>query len=62
MGKPAVFIRLGGCLPPYCPWCDTAYAWSEFQDMPGEEIVRCVQSYPRRRVVITGGEPFRQWG
>lgn len=61
LGKPAVFIRLGGCLAPYCPWCDTAYAWSEFRDMPGEEVVRIVQSYPCRNIVITGGEPFRQW-
>lgn len=61
LGKPAVFIRLGGCLAPYCPWCDTAYAWSEFRDMTGDEVIQTVQSYPCRRVVITGGEPFRQW-
>lgn len=61
LGRPAVFIRLGGCLEPYCPWCDTAYALSEFSAMETDEIVRGVQAHPCRRVVITGGEPFRQW-
>ena len=25
-GRPAVFFRLAGCVPPLCPWCDTPQA------------------------------------
>lgn len=61
-GLPAVFIRLGGCVEPLCPWCDTVHAFHGHEEMGFEQVLKTVESYPCRRVVITGGEPFLQWG
>lgn len=58
-GVPSVFVRLAGC-PLRCRWCDTKYAW--FKEAGRRqtiaEIVRKVQEWPCRYVVITGGEPM----
>ncbi|MHC4455686.1 MAG: 7-carboxy-7-deazaguanine synthase QueE [Planctomycetota bacterium] len=58
-GVPSVFVRLAGC-PLYCRWCDTKYAWDKTQgtDYDVDEIVRTVQQWPCKFVVITGGEPM----
>jgi len=61
IGSPSVFIRLGGCIDPICPWCDTEYAWHEFSEMGSDEIIAQINRYDCRNVVITGGEPFLQW-
>jgi 7-carboxy-7-deazaguanine synthase len=61
IGSPSVFIRLGGCIDPLCPWCDTEYAWHEFSEMGNDEIIAAMNRYDCRDVVITGGEPFLQW-
>lgn len=61
LGAPAVFIRMGGCMEPLCPWCDTMYAWHEFTEMDQDEILREVDRFACRDVVVTGGEPFLQW-
>ncbi len=58
-GVPSVFVRLAGC-PLRCRWCDTKYAWSKEagRRQTIAEIVRKVQEWPCRYVVITGGEPM----
>ncbi len=57
-GKPAYFIRLGGC-DVGCRWCDAKYTWNprQFPPQPIGEIVERACSYPARAIVITGGEP-----
>jgi len=59
MGRPALFIRLSGCIPPFCPWCDTIYACSPGEKTWVEDILPRVED--KSLVVITGGEPFLQW-
>jgi 7-carboxy-7-deazaguanine synthase len=58
-GLPSVFVRLAGC-PLRCRWCDTKYAWDKEAGRQNstDEIVRTVQQWPCRFVVITGGEPM----
>ncbi len=58
-GKPAYFIRLGGC-DIGCEWCDTKFAWDKDLHplVDVETIVERAASYPARSVVVTGGEPF----
>lgn len=59
VGTPSVFIRTSGCNL-RCAWCDTPYtswqptgaAWTL------SKILREVEKYPARHVVITGGEPL----
>lgn len=60
-GLSASFIRLAGCTPPLCPWCDTPHALEGGEDMTIQTILRELAGAPSSRVVITGGEPFLQW-
>ncbi|WP_092218920.1 7-carboxy-7-deazaguanine synthase QueE [Desulforhopalus singaporensis] len=60
-GRPAFFIRLSGCLEPFCPWCDTKDAWFGGSPASIEDIIQKVVRESHRFVVITGGEPFLQW-
>lgn len=57
-GKPAYFIRLGGC-DVGCHWCDVKESWDANAHplTPAENIVLNALQYPARAVVITGGEP-----
>lgn len=59
VGIPSVFVRTSGCNL-RCVWCDTPYtSWkAEGHEMPAEEILATVQSFPARHVVVTGGEPM----
>ena len=66
-GKPATFLRLGGCNLA-CSWCDTAYTWdvSRFdlrkelsRDSVRDVLLRIVQ-HSSERLVISGGEPLLQ--
>lgn len=58
-GKPAAFVRMGGC-DVGCHWCDVKEAWnaSLHKPTPVEEIIGFVDSFPAKSVVITGGEPL----
>jgi 7-carboxy-7-deazaguanine synthase len=58
-GVPSVFVRASGCNL-RCVWCDTPYAsWQpEGEDVSVEQIVRDVEKFEARHVVITGGEPM----
>lgn len=58
-GVPSVFVRLAGC-PLRCRWCDTRYAWSDSAGRQYEvpELIRSVDQWACRYVVITGGEPL----
>ena len=58
-GKPAYFIRLGGC-DVGCRWCDAKYTWNPkvFPPTPVETIVERAASCAAQAIVITGGEPL----
>lgn len=55
-GQLATFIRLCGCNL-RCVYCDTAYAFTEGQEMAVADIIRRVH-FPH--VTLTGGEPLLQ--
>lgn len=58
-GKPAYFIRLGGC-DVGCRWCDAKYTWNPKLYPPTEvdRIVERAASFPAQAIVLTGGEPL----
>ncbi len=57
-GKPAYFIRVGGC-DVGCHWCDVKESWdaSLHPATNVDLIVANASKYPSKAVVITGGEP-----
>ena len=57
-GKPAYFIRLGGC-DVGCKWCDAKYTWNpkQFPPQDVDTIIDRACSFPAQAIVITGGEP-----
>ena len=56
-GTPATFIRLSGCNL-NCPFCDTEDRINA--ELSLDQILKEVEKYPSKRVVITGGEPTLQ--
>src|SRR6185295_15481184 len=58
-GKPAYFIRLGGC-DVGCVWCDVKDSWdaSKHSLMKAEDIASAAKKFPAEICVITGGEPL----
>ena len=54
-GRPCVFIRLAGCNLA-CPWCDTDHTPKCHLKL--DALLARVADYPKRSVVITGGEPL----
>ena len=58
-GKPAYFIRVGGC-DVGCHWCDVKESWNPnlhpLTDV--EKVVENVKQFPAQSIVITGGEPL----
>lgn len=57
-GKPAYFIRLGGC-DVGCRWCDAKETWNPkaYPAVEVDTIVARAASFPAHAMVITGGEP-----
>lgn len=58
-GKPAYFIRLGGC-DVGCNWCDAKYTWNPrlYPPTPVGTVVERAVSHPAQAIVLTGGEPL----
>ena len=58
-GKPAYFIRIGGC-DNACHWCDVKASWFEamFPLKHVDGLVERACGFPSKAVVITGGEPL----
>jgi 7-carboxy-7-deazaguanine synthase len=59
-GKPAWFIRVGGC-DVGCSWCDVKESWNaDLHPLTSaDEIVRHAADCPAKAVVVTGGEPLQ---
>lgn len=61
-GRPATFVRLGGCNLA-CTWCDTGYSWDgERFDLRAEitprPVAELLDAITRPLVILTGGEPL----
>ena len=58
-GKPAYFIRLGGC-DVGCRWCDAKYTWNPrvFPPVDVDVVVARAKACAAQAIVITGGEPL----
>ena len=58
-GKPAYFIRLGGC-DVGCHWCDAKFTWNSKLHPPVDvdAVIERAKSFPAQAIVITGGEPL----
>lgn len=57
-GKPAYFIRLGGC-DVGCHWCDVKESWDANAHplTAADQIVENASKFPAKAIVVTGGEP-----
>jgi hypothetical protein len=57
-GKPAYFIRVGGC-DVGCHWCDVKESWdaSLHPLTKADVIAEHADQHPAKAVVVTGGEP-----
>ena len=57
-GRPAYFVRLGGC-DVGCVWCDVKESWDAGKHilLSIDDILKKVESGTGDNVVITGGEP-----
>jgi organic radical activating enzyme len=58
-GKPAYFLRIGGCNV-NCHFCDVKESWNADKHIltPVYEIVQRVLANPAKAIVVTGGEPM----
>jgi organic radical activating enzyme len=58
-GKPAWFIRLGGCNVG-CKWCDSKSSWDalNFPLIHPADLVAQALQHPAKAVIVTGGEPL----
>ncbi len=64
VGRPALFIRFGGCNL-RCRWCDTTSVWRRGKPLSFDELVKKIEGFSGRDIdlVFTGGEPLihRKW-
>lgn len=58
-GVPFAFIRLSGCNL-RCVYCDSAYAFKGGRKMEVAEILKVIEPFRVRHVLLTGGEPLLQ--
>lgn len=58
-GKPAYFIRLGGC-DVGCRWCDAKLTWNSklYPPVAVDSIIERAAGFAAQAIVITGGEPL----
>lgn len=58
-GKPAYFLRIGGC-DVGCHWCDVKESWdaSLHPLTETDQMVANALKHPAKAVVVTGGEPL----
>ena len=58
-GKPAYFIRIGGC-DNTCAWCDTKFSWDNQSHwlVNVDKVVEKAIGFVAKSVVVTGGEPL----
>ena len=58
-GKPAYFLRIGGCNAG-CHFCDVKESWDANKHAltPVNEIVHRILKNPSQAVIVTGGEPL----
>lgn len=58
-GKPAYFLRIGGC-DIGCSWCDTKFSWNARLHplVDVDKIIEKIKLSSAEAVVITGGEPL----
>ena len=58
-GKPAYFLRIGGC-ETGCHFCDVKESWdaNKHKLTPVDEFVQRILENPAKAVVVTGGEPM----
>ncbi len=58
-GKPAYFLRIGGC-DVGCSWCDTKFSWDPdlHPVVEVDSILDNIYKCPAKAVVVTGGEPL----
>ncbi|AHF96892.1 7-carboxy-7-deazaguanine synthase [Desulfurella acetivorans A63] len=57
LGYPAVFVRFSGCNL-NCEFCDTKYAFFEYDTLTQSEIENKISLYNCKRIIFTGGEPL----
>ncbi len=55
-GVPSIFIRLHGCNLA-CSFCDDALHKGDFETYSFEDVLKKIEIYPSKQVIITGGEP-----